>query len=138
MQRARPTMGFGEAIASFFRGYGQFSGRARRSEFWFATLFVSGVGFVLAVLGGIFDPNAEGGILTFLYALWILGLAIPNLAIASRRLHDADASFGYYFIGLVPIAGIILLLVKLAQEGTPGANRFGDSPKFTDEDQPGG
>lgn len=127
---AAPTMGFGEAITRFFSDYGKFSGRSRRSEFWFATLFVSGVGFVLLSVSAAVDPEGDGGVFSILYTIWILGLAVPNLALASRRLHDADASFGYYFIGLIPMVGIILLIVKLAQEGTPGENRFGESPKY--------
>jgi uncharacterized membrane protein YhaH (DUF805 family) len=47
------------------------------------------------------------------------------------RLHDADTSFGYYFIVLIPLVGIVLLIVKLAEEGTPGTNRFGESPKYS-------
>ena len=32
-------MGFWEAVSSVFRKYAVFSGRARRSEFWFFYLF---------------------------------------------------------------------------------------------------
>ncbi len=128
---AAPTMQFGEAIKSFFKNYAVFSGRARRSEFWFAALFISLIGTPISLLDAIVNPGDEIGFFTVLGLLWSLAVFIPSLAIASRRLHDADTSFGYYFIFLIPLVGIILLIVKLVEDGTPGTNRFGPSPKYS-------
>lgn len=130
LSTASPKMQFGDAIKSFFINYAVFSGRARRSEYWFAILFVAIIGTPISLLDGIVNPGGDFGIFTGLGLLWSLATFIPSLAIASRRLHDANTSFGYYFMVLIPLVGIILLIVKLAEEGTPGANRFGDSRKF--------
>lgn len=55
---SRPLYGasFGEAVRRFFRNYANFSGRASRSEYWFAQLFLLLVGFIpliLLMIGGI-------------------------------------------------------------------------------------
>ena len=126
-----PSLQFGEAIRSFFSNYAVFSGRARRSEYWFAALFIALIGTPISLLDAIVNPGDEIGLFTVLGLLWSLAIFIPSLAIASRRLHDADTSFGYYFIVLIPLVGIVLLIVKLAEEGTPGTNRFGESPKYS-------
>lgn len=126
-----PSMQFGDAIRSFFQNYAVFSGRARRSEYWFAQLFIVLIGTPISLLDAIVNPGDEVGLFTVLGLLWSLAVFIPSLAIASRRLHDADTSFGYYFIVLIPLVGIILLIVKLAEDGTPGTNRFGESPKYS-------
>ena len=125
---ALPPMTFGDAIGSFFRNYATFSGRARRSEFWFAWLFVflMSLGFQLLT----FFPSVEVALLgNALYLLWAVAVLVPSLAIVSRRLHDTDTSFGYYFLILIPIVGAILVIFKLATDGTPGPNRFGTSAK---------
>lgn len=130
LSTAAPAVPFGEAIASFFRNYATFSGRARRSEFWFAQLFLGIVGLPINLLDAIVNPDGDFGAFTLLGLLWSLAVFIPTLAIASRRLHDADTSFGYYFMILIPLVGVILLIVKLAEDGTPGLNRFGPSTKY--------
>lgn len=125
---ASPIMPFGEAIKSFFKNYAVFSGRARRSEYWFAALFTWLISIPVSLLDAIISPNAEIGLFT---TLWSLAILIPSLAIISRRLHDADTSFGYFFLVFIPLVGLILLIIKLVEEGTPGTNRFGPSPKYS-------
>ena len=126
--QASPPMAFGEAIGSFFRNYANFDGRARRSEFWFAWLFVSLISFGIQLTS--FYPSVEVGLFgAVVYIMWALAVLVPSLAVASRRLHDTDTSFGYYFLILVPLVGVILVIIKLATDGTPGPNRFGDSVK---------
>lgn len=51
----RPRYGatFGEAIARFFRGYARFSGRASRSEYWFAMLFLALIRLALIAIMGV-------------------------------------------------------------------------------------
>lgn len=105
-----------ECYKLFWTNYATFAGRARRSEFWWPMLFNFILGSILA-----FIP-----ILGVLFAVAVI---IPNLAIASRRLHDTGRAFGWYFIGMVPLVGYILLIIWWAQEGQPGQNRFGDNPK---------
>jgi uncharacterized membrane protein YhaH (DUF805 family) len=125
-------MQIGDVIKSFFANYANFKGRARRSEFWYSYLFVVVIGFVLNLVmpGQMMDfngiPVQGSGIL---YSLWSLATFIPLLAVTWRRLHDANTSGGYFFMGLIPLVGIVLLIVKLATDGTPGPNRYGNPVK---------
>ena len=48
----KELVGFLEAAALFFSRYTDFSGRSRRSEFWWAVLFNKIVAVVLALLPG--------------------------------------------------------------------------------------
>jgi len=131
---ASPSMGFGDAVRSLFKNYATFSGRARRSEFWFAYLFQALVQSPIFLFQSIAQESGSSGVEALgavIYLVAALGLLIPVLAVTSRRLHDAGKSFGYYLMFLIPFAGPIILIVKLAEEGTQGANRFGPSPKFS-------
>ncbi|MBQ9431713.1 MAG: DUF805 domain-containing protein [Kiritimatiellae bacterium] len=110
--------------------YLDFSGRARRKEYWGFTLFdfiiIVAIGFVSHRLRGSILPTAIGSLSTF-YSLAVL---LPRLAVTVRRLHDCDKSGWWFFIFLIPIIGPIwLCLLLLIREGTLGANRFGPDPK---------
>ena len=110
-------MSFGEAIKSCFSQYATFSGRARRSEYWYFFLFNFLVSFVLGLL---LQPPA------YVFALVTL---LPGLAVGVRRLHDIGKSGAYLFIGLIPLVGEILLIVWFCQDSLPGNNEFGPCPK---------
>ena len=125
-------MSFGAAIASFFRNYVTFSGRARRSEFWFASLFTF---LVSAAISIIFPGTTEyyGDIpvdqSSAASQLWSLAILLPSLAITWRRLHDVGRKGTYFFFILIPIAGAIMLLIQLCKDSEPGANAFGEPVK---------
>jgi uncharacterized membrane protein YhaH (DUF805 family) len=102
--------------------YFNFDGRARRSEFWQFAL----VNLVIGVVLGIIDCIIGMQILGSIFSLIVL---LPGLGVTVRRLHDTERSGWWFLITLVPIVGGILLLVYLAQDTKPGANRFGPSPK---------
>ena len=64
-----------------------------------------------------------------LYVLVALGLFLPNLAVAIRRLHDTDRSGWWVLINIVPLIGFIVYLVFVCSDSTPGDNQYGPSPK---------
>ncbi|MBM3948757.1 MAG: DUF805 domain-containing protein [SAR202 cluster bacterium] len=116
-------MGFSEAILSGFRKYVDFSGRSRRSEYLFWTLFV-----ILAyIIAAIIDWLTTGFVLSVLV---LVGTFLPSLAVVVRRLHDIDKSGWWDLIGLIPFVGSIILLAWFIEEGTPGPNRFGAQPGY--------
>jgi uncharacterized membrane protein YhaH (DUF805 family) len=57
-----------------------------------------------------------------------LGMFLPSLSVAVRRLHDTNRSGWLILLGLIPLVGGIILLVFACQRGTIGPNRFGDDP----------
>ena len=48
--QATPTLSFGEAIKQVFNKYATFTGRARRSEYWYFVLFGTLAGMVAYIL----------------------------------------------------------------------------------------
>ena len=126
-----------------FNNYVNFTGRARRAEYWNFVLVKLLIPIAILVLLGFISLlislfNKDAGIMTFfggaftLYFLIIiyqLIFLLPHLSVTVRRLHDINKSGWYYFIFLIPLVGIILLIVWLATEGDSGKNNYGDNPK---------
>lgn len=120
--------------------YVDFSGRARRTEYWMFTLFNLVVevilGFIDRALGfGAFNGSTSNGVafsasLGLLGGLYSLAVLLPSLGVAVRRLHDTNRSGWWLLIGLIPFIGGIVLLVFFVLEGTRGPNRFGNDPKL--------
>ncbi len=103
--------------------YTDFSGRSRRKEYWFFVLGVWIVMIALSIIEGILGLTGMiGGAYGPLTALFYLGVLIPLIAVAIRRMHDQDRS-GWWI--LFPIVNIVFLFL----DGTKGANRFGPDPK---------
>jgi uncharacterized membrane protein YhaH (DUF805 family) len=115
-------MGFAEAISSGLRNYVTFSGRAARSEYWWFFLFA----ILCSIAGEILDAATGGaGLINLAVAL---GLLLPSIALAVRRLHDKDRSGWWYLIIFIPLIGGLILLYWFVTRGTAGPNRFGPDP----------
>ena len=102
--------------------YADFTGRARRTEYWMFALVNFGIALLLELILGF----------TFLYFLtyvYSLAIFIPSLAVCVRRLHDIGRSGWWYLIGLIPVIGWILLIVWFCTDSQPGANKWGPNPK---------
>ena len=120
-----PSVSFVTAIQLFFKNYANFSGRSRRSEYWFAWLFLWLVSTAFTILGG-----NEGGFLVALSSIWSLATLVPGLALSFRRLHDVGRSGLYLLWLLLPIVGWIMVIVQYAKDSQPGTNQYGPNPKF--------
>jgi uncharacterized membrane protein YhaH (DUF805 family) len=124
-------MSFSQAVSSvLLNKYATFSGRARRSEYWWWYLFVT----LVFVVAGILD-NAIG--LTYsdltVGGGWIATIAgivflVPNLAVAVRRLHDTGRTGWWLLIGLVPVIGFFVLLYFFVLD-SENDNQYGPYPK---------
>ena len=105
--------------------YADFSGRARRAEYWSFALCSGVISFILGVL-----YNATNwGFFSILSTLFSLAILVPSLAVCWRRLHDIGKKGTWYFIVLIPIVGWILMIVWFCQDSQPGGNEFGPNPK---------
>jgi len=109
--------------------YAQFSGRARRKEYWFFVLFSTIISLVLMMVDsttGTMKVAAGYGLLSSLYSLAVL---IPSLAVAVRRLHDTNRSGWWLLIGFIPLIGAIILIIFFASDSNPETNEYGPNPK---------
>ena len=117
------SVGLVEATRRFFSNYATFSGRASRSEYWYAVLFMLLSGLVAVALdAALFGTRAEIDPIT---SIWQLALLIPSISVAVRRLHDTDRSGWNYLWVFLPVIGAIILIVFFCQRGSPGRNRYG-------------
>lgn len=99
-----------------WNNYTNFSGRARRSEYWYFVLFNN-----LISLGLIFFVLVDGSLILLNY-LYTFAVLIPNIAVSVRRMHDVGKS-GWFI--LIPIYNLILCLT----EGDRFTNEYGPDPK---------
>ncbi|THF53513.1 DUF805 domain-containing protein [Flavobacterium supellecticarium] len=112
--------------------YATFSGRARRSEYWYFMLFHIVIMFSLWM--GLFIAIGIGsweiGMLSVaLLGLYILATFLPSLAVTARRLHDVNKSGWMYLISLIPF-GSFVLLYYMVLDGDRGRNDYGEDPKM--------
>src|SRR5512139_3311951 len=106
--------------------YTEFTGRARRKEYWMFVLFNIIISVVLSIIDRVIgNPEMGLGILGTLYALAVL---LPSLAVGVRRLHDTGRSGWWLLIGLVPVVGAVVLLVFFVLDSEYD-NQYGPYPK---------
>jgi uncharacterized membrane protein YhaH (DUF805 family) len=107
-------MTFVDSIKTCFSKYAEFEGRASRSEFWWWALFV----FLASAAASVISPMVSG--------LFSLGVLLPNIAVAARRLHDTDRSGWLQLVMLIPLIGWILMIYWCVQP-SKDPNRFASS-----------
>lgn len=110
--------------------YAVFSGRARRSEYWYFVLFTCLIAIVLAG-GGLWVAGATGGpptLAEYLVDFFSLVIFIPSLAVSVRRLHDIGMTGWWVLLSFVPLGGLVLLYFY-CQDSQPGENSYGHNPK---------
>jgi uncharacterized membrane protein YhaH (DUF805 family) len=116
--------------------YADFSGRARRKEYWMFVLFNMIFAIVAAILDNVLGIAMEGTGYGPLYGIYALAVLIPGLAVAVRRLHDVGKSGWMILITLIPLIGAIWLLVLLVTDSNLGENQYGQNPKEGDSLKP--
>ena len=113
-------MDFMTAVSTCFRKYATFSGRARRSEYWYFSLFTTVVSTALSLIFG------DQAMIASLFALVTL---LPGLAVTWRRMHDIGKSGAWSLLVLLPIIGTIIVLIWECKDSQPGSNAYGPNPK---------
>ncbi len=112
-----------------FRNCLDFDGRARRSEYWYFVLFNFVASLLLAICVFLLPVV---GLVT--YMIYVFGVIIPHFSLIIRRLHDTNRSGWNMLFYLIPLAGTIIMLIFLVEEGTYGPNRYGPDPKMINEE----
>ncbi|MDE2144594.1 MAG: DUF805 domain-containing protein [Patescibacteria group bacterium] len=114
-----------------WKKYALFSGRARRAEYWYFVLFNIIAYIALWIIDALISNASAQGNFYFLTLFYDLAVILPSLAVGSRRLHDTGRSAWWLLIGLVPIAGAIVLIIFFLGDSQPGSNQYGPNPKST-------
>ena len=118
------------------QNYFTFSGRARRSEYWYFVLFNCIFTILAMVVDNILGTTFQIGDIPipygYIYVLYALGLLIPGLAVMVRRLHDVGKSGWMFFVVLIPIIGSIWISVLLCKDSVPDENKYGLNPKLVE------
>ncbi len=105
------------------RNYVNFSGRARRKEYWFFVLFT----FIFSIVARLLDLLIFGPSGMLISGLFGLAMLLPQLAVLVRRLHDTNRSgkwvLGYYLLTILWTGILIVWGMKCfvaAMQGTAG------------------
>jgi len=113
----------------------QFDGRLDRRTYRYCRI-AANLSFVLLITTlRSTEPASADPRKLLAHALLLLGglalMAWTTLAMQVKRRHDRDKSWPWLFVGFIPIAGSIWVLIETCWlDGTPGFNRF-DDPKKT-------
>lgn len=97
------------------QNFATFSGRARRSEYWYFVLF----NVIVSVILSLIDVFAGTKYISDIYSIVVL---LPAIAVGVRRMHDVGKS-GWFI--LIPIYNLVLCCTV----GTDGDNEYGPDPK---------
>lgn len=125
-------MTFREAIVSVFSNILNFSGRARRKEYWTFVLlyFILMVGAMFLDAATGFYSNTYDSSYGPCFLVFMIIMFFPHLAVTIRRLHDSGHSGVYILWSLVPFIGGIIMLIATLEDSESGINDYGDSPKY--------
>jgi len=121
-----------QSVRAVLRKYADFTGRAQRPEFWWFVLFVGIAHLALNSLnvftdyGTVYLGASLSGALAF-------ATLVPLLAVTVRRLRDTGRSWTELFWLLLPIAGLIVVIVRLSepsreQTASPSSPTVGPTP----------
>ena len=113
--------------------FADFSGRARRREYWTFALVNCLIAMLLLILGLAFGEDSPAS--NIMVTIFYLIMLVPNLSVSVRRLHDIGKSGWYMFLSLIPLIGGLILLVWALMDSEPGENQYGKNPKEGKEQQ---
>ena len=125
-----------------FKQYADFSGRARRSEFWwfmvinFIISVVLFIGWIIPIFKIAFNAGYNGdeyygdewrivrtvlgSPFLWIYIIYQLAVLIPSIAVTVRRLHDIGKSGFWYFLFIGP--SIVMNYLSMISQANPNSN----------------
>lgn len=125
-----------------YRKYADFSGRARRREYF---LFIALQWLVIvpiialhsAATGGAplptpetgFEGDMSGQLAAAVLVLFLMAGVVPWLALSTRRLHDRGYRGWVMARWFLPYLGVLFMLWDLLRPGDKGDNAFGPDPR---------
>ena len=100
-------------FVNMWKNYVNFKDRTTVRGYWMAFLINFIVAMVLSILFVVILD------LMVVYALYVLAVLLPGLAIQIRRLRDAGKPWTWIFIMFIPCVGIILYIIALCKPSVP-------------------
>jgi uncharacterized membrane protein YhaH (DUF805 family) len=98
-------MGFGEAVATCFRKYADFTGVATKDEYRWFRLFAILVEVAFALVGFVL----LGQYFIVLVCIPVLALLVPTYAVIVRRLRDGGHEWWWVLLTVLPFVWIIVI-----------------------------
>lgn len=105
-----------------FKNYAKFSGRARRSEFWFFQLFNFIISIAISTAAQTFSWVTDSWAVLGFSCLYSFAVIVPSLAVTVRRLHDTGRSgwwlLSYYIPNILTFTLFIVVIVQIISENS--------------------
>jgi len=120
-------------LECFTKHYADFSGRARRREYWGTVLFNGLVHLafrILLIVGIMLEAKEVTFLLLICLGVYSLAWLLPGMAVSVRRLHDIGKSGWNLLWVLLPIVGAIMLIYWCCQDSQLEENKWGANPKL--------
>jgi uncharacterized membrane protein YhaH (DUF805 family) len=117
------TIGFGEAISSFFENAFSFQGRATRAEFIYPHIALLLFSILVGLIAAAASTLESTVILSFICL--IIAFIIPSITLTTRRLHDVNISGWWQLLYVVPLIGSLVFPVLCILKGSKNRNAFG-------------
>lgn len=121
-----PAPSFFECVKLYFTQYAKFTGRSRRSEYWYVVLFNFLVGIVLSLSG-----------VQMLGYIYSLATFVPDLALQCRRLHDINRSGHWLWVkylaiifGYIAALYFVIYMIVYVPEMTEALKMQGTDPSL--------
>ena len=125
------SVSFGTAIKRYWTDNWTAKGRASRSEFWKGSLgnaLLLGIAFY--ILGRLLANPELAMLFVTLQTVVSLVTSWIGTILTMRRLHDIGKSGWWYWIGLIPLIGTILLLIWMCRASDAAENQYGPTPNM--------
>ena len=103
-------------ILTCFSKYAVFSGRAKRTEYWWFFLLYICLNQGVAFIDDLIGITISGETFPITSTLVVGVMALPMLAVGSRRLHDRGRS-GWWQLLWITLIGGLLLMFWMAKKG---------------------
>lgn len=153
----KPQLDFGDAVKQAANNIFKFSGRARRSEYWWTMLFVYIIDVLITPVFGtllhlavipltvrrLHDTGRSGWWLLGLVAHYVMlfMLLVDYILAIITLVNDENGIVDFLIFHLSKYAILIFLLllyriilfVFLCQDSDKGPNKYGESPKYVEE-----
>ncbi len=113
------------AYISMIKKAFRFSGRSRRSEYWWGLFSAFVISALLVVLPYLLK-NTALSVISMLFG-FVHFFAFWSLSV--RRMHDVGHGGGYVFVGMIPIIGWLIFYTAAVQDSDFGDNEYGPNPK---------